>query len=100
MSIGLKDGELDLLTKVFRNYIQIEKVFLYGSRALGTFKSSSDVDLAIKGDLDTTLLARVLEELEELPLPYKFDVLDISTVTHEGLIQHIKTYGVVIYQNQ
>lgn len=81
---------------------EIEKVVLFGSRALGNYKTGSDVDLAIYGaDVDRKTVRRLSEQLNEnYPLPYFFDVVDYNALENENLIEHIDTYGKVIFRKK
>ena len=47
MKFGLKESDIELIKKVFSNYPEVEKVILYGSRAKGTYKPASDIDLTL-----------------------------------------------------
>ena len=57
-------------------------VRVFGSRANGTAKPYSDLDLALKGTdrLSSGLLADLAEALSESDLPFKVDVLDWRSV--------------------
>ena len=71
--IGLDKRELDLFYSLFRKFSDIEKVILFGSRAKGTFKANSDIDLVISGidtDLDIESLAKA-----KIPLVLRIKVL-------------------------
>jgi len=97
--IGLSEKELSTLREVFTQFDAIEEVILFGSRALGTHKKASDVDLAIKGkniDLDT--LSKLKYTLEEQTnLPYFFDVVIYDKISDEALKKAIDVGGVKIY---
>jgi predicted nucleotidyltransferase len=58
------------------------RVFLFGSRALGTGRPTSDIDLALLSDdpLPADLVARLKGEFEESTIPYTVDVIDLSQV--------------------
>jgi predicted nucleotidyltransferase len=58
------------------------RVFLFGSRALGTSRPSSDIDIAIlpDGPVPDDLVARLRDALEESAIPYPVDVVDLSRV--------------------
>ncbi len=95
--IGLDKRELDLFYSLFRKFSSIEKVILFGSRAKGTFKANSDIDLAVSGidaDLEIESLAMALDEL---PLPYKIDVKSLKTIQSSELRDHISRVGLVIF---
>lgn len=72
--IGLSARELELMGGVFRGYTDIQQVLLYGSRAKGTHSPQSDIDLALIGVKNALEVEAVALALDELPLPYRFDV--------------------------
>jgi len=51
LSFGLKKSTLNKLCSVFQSHGNIDSVILYGSRAKGSYKLGSDIDLTIKGGL-------------------------------------------------
>jgi len=95
--IGLSVRDQKLLSSVFVNYPEIKKVILFGSRAKGTANSRSDIDLAIKGIDDDLQIEALAQDLDQLPLPYKFDVKSLETIQNVALNEHIKRVGVTIY---
>jgi predicted nucleotidyltransferase len=97
---GLRPEELELLREVFRRHPEVRQVKVFGSRATGHFEDSSDVDLALWGDLDPALLGRILRELDELPLPYTFDVEAYATIRHPLLKRHIDEAGKTLYEHE
>lgn len=93
--IGLSDSELQTLRDVFARFPDISKVILFGSRARGTHRPSSDVDLALKGNnlsIDTLAKLRYILE-EETNLPYFFDILIYDWVENEALKREIDEGG-------
>ena len=75
---------------------------LFGSRAKGTQKIASDVDLSIKGESVTYATAVRLADMlnEEKPLPYFFDVLHYESINEPRLVEHIDRVGVVIFARE
>lgn len=71
---GLSPDEIEIMRSVFRRVLAISGVVLYGSRAKGTHRPGSDIDLALVGLDDPVQAEAVAEELDELPTPYRFDV--------------------------
>jgi predicted nucleotidyltransferase len=72
-------------------------VIVFGSRAKGNSTAASDIDLAVEG-IDDPLQAEALAgELDELPLPYAFDVRALSAIQSRPLRQHIERVGVRVY---
>ena len=98
MEYGLKQSTIDSINSVLANYPVIEKVILYGSRAKGTYRNGSDIDLTIKGDrVKMRDLFGILSELDDLLLPYEIDLSIYDNINHAGLIDHIDNKGLVFY---
>ena len=101
MNYGLTDIELNKLHNVFSGYEVIEKVVLYGSRAKGNFKPFSDVDITLVGDdLTHNQRNRLSMDIDNLLLPYQFDVSVFFMLHNSDLIDHIQRAGIVIYQKK
>lgn len=94
MKYGLSDATLEEILTVFRENSQVEEVILFGSRAKGTFRSGSDIDLAVKGNLTFQEFLRLLVQLDELELIYKIDAIHYSSVKNQELLDHIGRVGV------
>lgn len=95
---GLSERELDLICSVLRRHPQIAKAVLYGSRAKGTQRPESDIDLTLFGNLDPMRAERIAADLDELPLPYRFDVSSYATIQSDALRDHIHRVGIVVYE--
>lgn len=97
--INLPQKTTCLLIKVFSAYPEIEKVLVFGSRAMGNEKPGSDVDLAISGlKVTSELVGKIHSYLEEETLlPYFFDCLHFETLTNPDLRSHILKYGKILY---
>lgn len=67
-----------------------KEVILYGSRAKGTARERSDIDIAVEGVDNFNLLA---EKVEELPTLYSVDLLNIDTCRNQLLLEDIREYG-------
>ncbi len=98
-SFGLRPQALELIRGVFHRHPQVRRVEVFGSRAMGRFENHSDVDLALWGDLDPRLLAQIIQELDDLPLPYTFDVKAYEAIGHEPLKRHIDEFGKTLYRS-
>ncbi len=94
---GLQPSELELVRSVLRQHPEVHSATLFGSRAKGTHHDRSDVDLALSGELGLLGAEAIAAELEELPLPYRFDVQALEQIRLAPLLEHIKRVGVVIY---
>ena len=62
---------------------QKDKAFIFGSRATGTSRRFSDIDIGVKSEkkIDTILLSDIKEVFEESNIPYTVDVVDFSQVS-------------------
>ena len=99
MKFGLPDDVIQKINAVFEKYPHVEKVIVYGSRAMGNYKNGSDIDLTLLGDqLTDTDCSRISGELYDLPIPYSFDLYIFSTLDHKNLEAHIHRVGQVFYQ--
>lgn len=92
--LGLTDAERAAIRDVIARHTAITRARIFGSRARGTAKHNSDVDIALDGEITPLLAAGIARELDELPLPYRFDVVVINTITSEPLLAHIEGVGV------
>ena len=99
MLYGLNEYTIKKLQSVFKEYDQISKVVLYGSRAKGNFKNGSDIDLALFGEIDSKSLYKINEEIDNLLLPYKTDITIFRQINNIDLQAHIKRAGVDFYQS-
>ncbi|NHQ60997.1 nucleotidyltransferase domain-containing protein [Chlorobium sp. BLA1] len=98
MMYGLQDETIRKIHKVIALYPQVEQAILYGSRAKGTHKNGSDIDLTLCGTaLTTKTLFEISEEIDNLHLPYTIDLSIFSDIDDPGIIEHIKRIGVIFY---
>ena len=99
MPYGLKDIEINRLKQLFATDDHIETVILYGSRAKGTHKPFSDVDIALTGaNLTHQDLIRLSLAIDDLLLPYQFDISILSSVRNEVLVSQILSTGITLYR--
>lgn len=70
---GLRDDDLQNIIAVLAKQEQIEEAIIFGSRAKGSYKNGSDVDIALKGAKITQTTAGNVSYLlnEETQMPYK-----------------------------
>lgn len=96
-STGLSKQTIDALCGVFVRHQAVEQVILYGSRAKGTFRPGSDIDLTIKGALAFPELLQIESEIDDLLLPYKLDLSLLNQIENPDLLAHIERVGVVFF---
>ncbi|MCX5771672.1 MAG: nucleotidyltransferase domain-containing protein [Candidatus Hydrogenedentes bacterium] len=94
---GLSERELEMIRSVLACHEEVTGAILFGSRAKATAAPSSDVDISLLGTNNPLVAEEIAAELEELPLPYRFDVNAFEAIRHEPLREHIQRVGVKIY---
>lgn len=82
---------------IFRRHPEVTSATLFGSRAKGTHSDRSDVDLVVTGHVEPLHAEAIASELDELPLPYRFEVQPLAHIHHRPLLEHIKRVGIIIY---
>jgi len=102
MKYGLPDAAIDKIRAVLRRYPQVERAILYGSRAKGNYKRGSDIDLTLLGSAELTLhmLYKILDELDELLLPYTIDLSIFHNIGDPDVINHIQRVGSAFYERE
>ena len=97
---GLFDTDVESIVSILKKYPKVESAYIFGSRAKGSFKKGSDVDIVLKGDaLDLDTLAKISYWLnEETVLPYKFDLLIYQSIKEPALKEHIDRVGIEFYK--
>ena len=96
---GLSSEDMSFIINVIKQYNEVEKAVIYGSRAMGNFKNGSDVDIALMGaNVNFDTVSKIHFKLEEeSPMPYFFDVTDYNHLESEDLKRHIEKFGKEIY---
>ena len=98
MDTGLNAETSSKICAVFKKFPQVEKAVLYGSRALGTYKPGSDIDLSLFGkNLTQDLIWTIAHELDDLLLPQVFDLSLFESLDNPALKDHIVRVGIMFY---
>jgi predicted nucleotidyltransferase len=99
MEFGLPERTLETLRRILAAHPEIEQALIYGSRAKGTQRQGSDIDLALCGDaVDSRVLLRVARELDESSIPYTVDLCRFEEIGNPALREHITRVGRVLYR--
>lgn len=91
---GIRKTVLDEIAAIALKY-DVKKVILFGSRARGDFKRTSDIDLAVEGGDFCRFALDVDEETSTL---LEYDVVDLERTMQAELLEAIRSEGVVIYE--
>ncbi len=98
VEFGLSSETIQLIKTFFASIPEVKEVKIFGSRAKGNFKPSSDIDFVLVGDITPKLLRHIAFELDELPTPYSFDVVDFSNIENEELKKNIQEHSKIFYK--
>lgn len=89
-----------VLIDILSRHPAVEEAILFGSRAKGNAKPSSDIDLALRGprlSLDDILsLSQDFDQCNDLP--WKVDIVLWEQIITPALKEHIERVGISIYQ--
>lgn len=98
-SYGLSDSVIDKIVKTVEKNLKVQKIILFGSRAKGSYKKGSDIDISIVSeDLSLKELNQIKVMLDELMLPYKIDLIDYGRINNQDLKEHIERVGKILSQ--
>ena len=95
---GLIDTQIAEIKNIFVQHPDVVQVIIYGSPVKGNYKPGSDIDLAFTGTvINSTVLNKINISLDDLLLPYKYDLTIFDKIFNDDLIAHIKRAGIIIY---
>lgn len=98
---GIPDTTLVTVRAILAAERKVETAIVYGSRAKGTYKPGSDIDLTLTGpDLDFDALASLSGDLEDSNIPYKVDLSILARIDNPNLVEHIQRVGKVFYRRE
>ncbi|MXZ40670.1 MAG: nucleotidyltransferase domain-containing protein [Caldilineaceae bacterium SB0666_bin_21] len=81
MNDGLKERNRVKIRQVLASHPEVERAVLFGSRATGTYRPGSDVDLALAGDgLTHGDLSAIGAAMEATTVPQMVDLVLWSSV--------------------
>lgn len=99
MNFGLNSTTINQISAVFKRFPEIDQAIIYGSRANGNFRQGSDIDLTLIGEhLTQALLVPIVLALDDLNLPYLFDLSIYEQLQSSDLKAHIGRVGQTFYQ--
>ena len=91
--------ELQALCATLASVPEVEEAIIYGSRARGTNRIASDIDITLKGKALTYLQLALLDAtIDELYLPYFVDLSLFSMLKNPDLLESINREGKVLYK--
>ncbi len=101
-AFGLSAAVIGKIRGVLARHPAVRRAVIYGSRAKGNHRPGSDIDLTLVTAEGHTIsqgeLARILDEIDDLLLPYMLDLSVFEDLRHAGLREHIERVGQVFYE--
>ncbi|PYZ92662.1 nucleotidyltransferase [Salipaludibacillus keqinensis] len=95
---GLSRNDFYKIIDVFQSFADIvEKVMIFGSRARGDYKRTSDIDLAIVFRKNSEQLYQIQDRLSQERIIYCIDVLDYNAISNDKLKHDIDTESETIF---
>lgn len=96
---GLSAKTLAQIAGVLAHFPEVERVVLFGSRAKGTHRRGSDIDLALAGArVDWHTVGRIDSALDDLPTPYGFSLVILNDRLDAEVAAHIQRVGVPLFE--
>ena len=96
---ALSERDLAILRAVFVRFPCVREARVFGSRANGTARRASDIDLAISAP--NAKIEEWLElkaAIEETPIIYELDIVRVEKAENLRLLEKIEREGLVIFQ--
>lgn len=83
--IDVAEKDMALLQEILCAHLTGAKIWAFGSRTKGVAKRGSDLDLAIDNGspMDFSSKARLSNALDEAPLPFNVDLVDLHAISPE-----------------
>ena len=91
---GIKMEVIEEIQKLAQKY-GVAKVILFGSRARGDFKRTSDIDIAVTGGDFVRFALDVDEETSTL---LEYDIVDLDSDMQDELRESIRKEGRILYE--
>lgn len=100
MQFGVSDRDIEYIKEIIKAFHEVDAAMIFGSRAMGNYKKGSDIDIALVGEkVNFDILAKIKDLLqEESPMPYFFDIVDLTHCNSPDLKKHIEHYGTILYE--
>ncbi len=98
MNDGFTPGQRAAIQAAFAEFPEVERVVLFGSRAMGSWTAGSDADLALFGDrLGLRDELRIAARLEDLAFPFRVDLVRYGAAD-DALRDHVTRRGLEFYR--
>lgn len=93
MKHGLSKETYEKVKRMLENNSNY-KIVLFGSRARGDYKETSDIDLAVLDEISRDEQYKIMNDIDLLDIIYKVDIVFVDKNTKKELIESIQRDGV------
>ncbi len=101
MEHGLSGKTLNTIRNILRSHPEVDVAILFGSRAKGTYRPGSDIDLSLVGaNLSHQILLRIMSEFDDSSIPYLVDLSMFDQIGDAAVRSHIHRMGQILYQKE
>lgn len=98
---GVPLKTVEQVARVLAHFPEVREAVLFGSRAKGTHKPGSDIDLSLVGEaLDWRTVGKIYDALDDLLLPYRFSIVLFDLHTDPEVAAHIERVGIPIFRRE
>jgi 23S rRNA (uracil1939-C5)-methyltransferase len=94
-NIGLSEKIIKQIIDIIIKYSDPGKIMIFGSRARGDFKKTSDIDIAIEGGNNPGYLREILDE--DLNTLLNIDVVYLDKIEN-NFKKEILNEGLIVYE--
>lgn len=97
-TFGLPLRVREEIVSLLRDYPEISRATIFGSRAKGNYRPGSDIDLCLDA-AELTMRRRLALEnrLDDLLLPWRIDLLLRDEIDNPALLDHIDRVGLELF---
>lgn len=86
LHFGLSEKAYNKTVNLFKQFPEFKKIQIFGSRALGTYREGSDVDIVVFGDkISKESLRSFKIRYDDLNLPYQLDLIHYESIDNKDL---------------
>ena len=97
----LTEREVQIVERVLKPFAdRIDRVAVFGSRALGNARPASDIDLVLYGSLSEAEVARLWTLFDESALAVTVDVVDYPRLVPSSFKRHIDAVAKTLFTQE
>ena len=84
-NLDLADRYVDFIINTVKSILPDAEIYIYGSRVQGKAREYSDVDIALRGEIDFDKLLKLKVLFEDSTFPYKVDIVVLDSLKPDFL---------------